>query len=226
MATYHGIEVPDAPHFGPNMIKSMNEGRFEKHEVQAGLAMIKPGARILELGAGSGIVGAILARNCKPEKMVSVEANPNLIEHIGHLHSHNGLANTIEVVHGVVLSEPEPASRVDFFVKGNFLGSGLEVAKRPEKAQRISVPVIRYSDLRLAFPHDVIMMDIEGGELDFLRDADLRGVNTIILEVHRQIYGREGMNEIRQSFARAGLALKQEMSRPGVHVYTRESLEP
>jgi hypothetical protein len=64
-------------------------------------------------------------------------------------------------------------------------------------------------------------MDIEGGEREFLAAADLSGVDTVILEVHRGIYGRDGMRDIRRSFAREGLVMDVARSRPGVHVYLR-----
>ena len=221
VATYHGIEVPEAPHFGPNMIKSMQEGRYERSEIKAGLAVIQPGARILEMGAGSGIVGAAIAKNCMAEKIISIKANPNLIDHICKLYDHNEISDIIEVRHAVVLSEPSPPSMIDFFLRGNFLGSGLTIMKKPEKAIKVTVPVISYAALRAEFPHNVIVMDIEGAEREFLRDANLDGVETIILEVHRDIYGREGMREIRQSFANAGLQMDKSVSGAGVHVYHR-----
>ena len=220
IATIHGIAVPSAPHFGPRMIRSIAEGRFERNEIAAALATIRPGARILELGAGSGVVGAIIARNCRPARMLSVEANPALIEHIGAVHALNGLEGLIEVRHGIVASDPEAQAAVDFFVAGNFLGSGLAPGK-PAKARPVTVPVLRYAALKAEFPHDTLVMDIEGAEREFLRHADLSGVETVILEVHRGLYGREGMREIRQSFARGGFAIDAEASRLGVHVYCR-----
>ncbi|WP_300056554.1 FkbM family methyltransferase [uncultured Roseobacter sp.] len=219
IAEYHGIEVPEAPHFGSGMIRSMKEGSYEGKEVRAGLSTLRPGARILEMGAGSGIVGAVLAKNCHPEKMLAIEANPNLIPHITQLYAHNGLSGLIEVRHAVVLSDPTAPARVDFFLRGNFLGSALTVLKKPEKAERVSVPVLRYGDLKQAFPHSVIVMDIEGAEREFLRHADLEGVETLIFEVHRKIYGRAGMQEIRDVLARRGFRMDDEASVPGVHVY-------
>ena len=221
VARMHGIEVPDAPHFGPNMIRSMNEGRYERRETAAGLAVIRPGARILEMGAGAGIVGAVLARNCAPERMVSVEANPALIDHIAALYAHNGLDHLAEVRHGVVLSDPDAPQEVTFFVRPNFLGSALDVVKKPEKASAITVPVIRYADLKREFPHDTIMMDIEGAELDFLRHADLSGVDTFIAETHRDHYGREGMRELRALLTAQGLKADDDAAKVGVVVYRR-----
>lgn len=218
VATCHGIEVPDAPHLRKGMIAAMQTGGYERHELAIGMAAIRPGARILELGAGSGVVGAVLARYSLPAAMLSVEANPDLIAHISALYAHNGLSDRISLRHGVVMTTPDAPDTMRFFVNGNFLGSGLA----PQKADRmraVDVPVLRYDDLKVAFPHDTIMMDIEGGELEFLRHADLTGVDTLIFETHRDIYGRDGMAEIRQLLQSAGLVMDDSLSRAGVHLY-------
>ena len=220
VVTYHGVEVLAAPHLSRGMIESMALGRYERREVACGLAAIPEGSRILELGAGSGVVGAVLARNTKPAAMLSIEANPVLIDHITRLYAHNGLSETISVRHAVVLSDPAAPQVMEFFVQNNFLGSGL-VSRKPEKATRVSVPVLGYAALKAGFPHDVIMMDIEGGELDFLRHADLSGVHSLIAEVHKDIYGREGVQEVRRLMGKAGFALSDDLSKVGVHVYKR-----
>jgi len=220
VATCHGIEVPDAPHLRKGMIAAMQTGGYERHEMAIGLAAIKPGARVLELGAGSGVVGAVLARHCAPAAMLSVEANPDLIPHVTALYAHNGLADRISLRHGVVLTDPDAPDSVTFFVNGNFLGSGLAPQKM-ERTQAVEVPVLRYAALKAAFPHDTIMMDIEGGELDFLRHADLTGVDTFIAEMHRAIYGRDGMAEIRSLLQAAGLVIDDAASKAGVHLYRR-----
>jgi len=220
IATCHGIAVPAAPHLRKGMIAAMQTGGYERHEIAIGMAAIRPGARVLELGAGSGVVGAILARHCQTAAMLSVEANPHLISHITALHAHNGLSDRIDLRHAVVLTAPDAPDHVTFFVNGNFLGSGL-TAQKAERAQPVDVPVLRYADLKAQFPHDTIMMDIEGGELDFLRHADLTGVDTFIAEMHRGVYGREGMAEIRRLLQAAGLVIDTDLSKAGVHLYRR-----
>ena len=220
VVTYHGVEVLAAPHLSRRMIESMALGRYERREVACGLAAIPEGSRILELGAGSGVVGAVLARNTKPAAILSIEANPFLIDHITRLYAHNGLSETISVRHAVVLTDPAAPEAMEFFVQNNFLGSGL-VSRKPEKATQVTVPVLGYEALKAGFPHDVIMMDIEGGELDFLRHADLTGVHTFIAEVHKDIYGRQGVQEVRSLMGKAGFALSDALSKVGVHVYKR-----
>ncbi|MBL4928330.1 FkbM family methyltransferase [Fuscibacter oryzae] len=222
VATIHGVQVPQSPHFGPAMVQSITDGRYERGEIETGLSAIPEGARILEMGTGSGIVGAVMALNRKPTAMLSVEANPNLLPQISALYQQNGLQDSITLRHGVVFSQPNPPAMVEFFVAGNFLGSGLF---RPEDKKRtaVQVPVIPYDTLKAAFPHDVLMMDIEGAELDFLRHADLSGVTLFLAEFHRDIYGREGMRECRHLLDKAGFVIDDTLSRAGVHVWRRRA---
>lgn len=221
VAKCHGIEVPDAPHLRKGMIAAMQAGGYERHELAIGMLAIRPGARVLELGAGSGVVGAVLARHCRPAAMLSVEANPDLIPHIHALYAHNGLAGQITLRHAVVLTDPAAPDHVRFFVNGNFLGSGM-TPQKADRARPVEVAVLRYDALKASFPHDTIMMDIEGGELDFLRHADLAGVDTFIAETHRNVYGREGMAEIRRLLQAAGLVMDEALSTGGVHLYRRK----
>ena len=220
VARTHGIEVPASPHLGPSMRSAIEAGRYEAREIRAGLARIPEGARILELGAGAGVVGAVLARNLAPAAMLSIEANPNLIGSIRALHAHNGLERVITVRNAVVLSAPDAPETVEFFLRGNFLGSSLTPLKI-EKATPVTVPVLRYADLAAEFPHDAIMMDIEGGELDFLRHADLSAVKVVVGEFHREIYGRPGMQECRRLLRAQGFEMDEEQSRNGVWAWFR-----
>lgn len=220
VARCHGIEVPVSPHLGPGMIRSLDAGKYESGEIAAGLACIPKGARILELGAGAGVVGAVLAKHLAPAAMMSVEANPRLIPNIRELHLHNGLADVIDLRHAVVFSAPDAPETVEFYLRGNFLGSSLTPLNE-ERAVPVSVPVLRYADLTAQFPHDAIMMDIEGGELEFLRHADLSAVKVVVGEFHRMIYGREGMKECRQLLTKAGFQMDETHSRPGIWVWRR-----
>ena len=223
VAISRGIKVPAAPHLGPRMIAALQKGRYERREVEAASAAIPRGARILELGAGSGYVGAAIARACAPTAMLAIEANAALLPHIRTLYALNGLDDRIELRHGVVMSDPDAPADAIFHVRGNFLGSGL-AERNAAKATSVQVPVHRYAHLKESFPHDTIVMDIEGAEREFLANADLTGVNLLIFETHRDVYGREGMKACRRALAAQGLAIDAEISRGGVHVWRREGV--
>jgi 16S rRNA A1518/A1519 N6-dimethyltransferase RsmA/KsgA/DIM1 with predicted DNA glycosylase/AP lyase activity len=89
VATYHGLEVLSGDHLGPQMIRNMVDMRYERREVEQALNEVKETANVVEMGSGAGIVGAIIAGNCKPKKMIRYEANHTLINHIKRLYAHN-----------------------------------------------------------------------------------------------------------------------------------------
>ena len=221
VATCRGIEVPEAPHLGERIVQNINDEAYERREILCALAIITKKDRVVEMGAGAGVVGAIVARNCKPERMVSFEANHLLIEHIDALYRHNKLTGTIEVRNQIVLSQTEPPESVGFYIRGNFLGSGMEITKGRRQATHVSVPVVAWDDVKEEVQPTVLLMDIEGAEREFFRDADLSGLHSIIVELHRHIYHRPGMNEIRQSLGERGFTQNRELSRGGVFVFAR-----
>lgn len=222
VATYHGIEVLDGEHLGPQMIRNMEDGRYERREVQSALREVTATDTIIEMGAGAGIVGAIVAKNCKPKKTVSYEANKTLMDHIRRLYKHNKIDKRIKVRNKIVLAEPNPPKSVDFFIKGNFLGSGMTITKGAENATKVSVPVVEWEKVKKEVAPTVLLMDIEGAELDFFRHADLSGIRLIIVELHRHIYDRPGMREIReQRLVAQGFAEDRDASGGGVFVFRR-----
>jgi FkbM family methyltransferase len=220
VARYHGVEVPSGPHLSPGMVRSLQQGRFEAAEVRTALATIRPGDRVLELGAGSGAVGAAIALNCRPAQILSFEPNPRLVPQAQALHAHNGLQGRISVRHGLVLAEPDAPDRVAFFLRGNFLGSGLTQA-RGQRAEAVDVPVTRHAALRRDYPYNVLLMDIEGAERAFLRHADLSGVRLVLVELHPRHYGPEGMQDCRRALRRAGLVRDDALSGRTVCVFRR-----
>jgi FkbM family methyltransferase len=224
IATCYGVKIPSLPVFGKKMIESLAAGTYERNEILCAIDAIPKRSRILELGAGAGVVGAVMAFNCDPEAILSVEANANLLPHIATLHHYNGLSHIIQLEHSVVLTNADAPRTVRFHVRGNFLGSGLQVAEG-KKANEVEVPVLRYKTLLEKFPHDVIMMDIEGGELDFLMHADLSAVKVFIAEFHPAIYGPGGMSKCHECLESAGLKFDAKASRGAVKVYRRDSRE-
>ncbi len=220
VATYHGVEVLDAPYLGPTMINNMIEGRYERREVLSALKFIEKGDVVIEMGAGAGIVGAVAAKNCAPARIVSFEANHKLIASIKALYAHNGIKSKIEVRNKIVISDPDAPKSVDFYIRGNFLGSGMTITKGVERAEKVDVPVVKWEAIKKQIKPTVLLMDIEGAELDFFRHADLSGIRVIIAELHRHIYHRPGMREIRDGIAEKGFVEDKGASGGGVFVFT------
>lgn len=221
VAECHGVKVPDSPMMNDERIERINAARYEGQEIAGALDVIQPGDNVLEMGAGIGLVGAIAARNGKPAKVVSFEANPNLIEHIRALYKLNRLSNKIEVRNEVLISAPDAPKTMTFHLRNSYLGSSLIDTDR-RATTPVEVATTSYDKLRRTFKPDVILMDIEGGELDFLRHATLEGVRAIVIEFHPLAYGKDGMRECKSILEAAGFSKIPEHSTRQVWTCARE----
>jgi FkbM family methyltransferase len=211
-ATLNNVEVIAAPHLKPNIKRLIRNGDYEQQEIEIGLANLQSGDRIMEMGTGAGIVGSVFAKNIQNLTVQSFEANPDLIPHIRNLYNHNGVDNIVTVTNNVVVSGTDAQDSMDFEVRDNFLGSRLSHDGTESDAHTVSIPTQHYDDITREYPHNVLVMDIEGGELDFLADADLSGVDLVMLELHPKVYGGPGRAQVVGHLERQGFKLDETTS--------------
>lgn len=211
-AEYRGVRVPASDRMNDVRIRRINEGRYEGDELAGALKHIKSGDRVMELGAGIGFVGGAIAKLCDGATVRSYEANPNLIDDINALYDANDLGDRIKVRNAVVVSDPARPASMRFRVhKRSYLGSSLLLSDGM-MADEVDVPTVGFDEIQRDFNPNVLVMDIEGGELEFLRFADLSQVDTVIIEFHPGVYTKEGMRECKSILRDAGLEPDEEVS--------------
>lgn len=199
----HGVKVPASPFLSDALIEQIERGTYEQRAIAGALAVVKPGDRVLEIGSGLGVVGAVIAKQAKPEKVLSFEANPALIPDITALYKLNRLSKKIELRHGVVTSLSDGPATLPFAVRDEVLQSSL-IESDQETAATVDVPVASYDEIVAGFAPDVLVMNIHGGELELLRQAPLEGLRAIIVEFHPDAYGRSGMRACKSILTDAG----------------------
>lgn len=210
-ATCFGVNVPLSPYLTETRIERINKGRYEGQEIAGALALVQEGDNVLELGAGLGIVGAVIAKNRAPHRVVSFEANPHLIPHIETLYAQNGLQGIIEVRNEVLVAAPDAPATMDFQIRKSFLGSSLG-QDDARTIETVKIPTRAYAEVAEEVQPDVLVMDIEGGELGLLEYLDLRAVRAMVIEFHPKAYGIEGMRRCKNVLRKAGLAPMAETS--------------
>lgn len=205
VATCHGLRIPASNFLNETRIKRINAARYEGTEIAGALHVVEPGDRVLELGAGLGIVGAVTALNRKPQAVLSFEANPALLPHINALYAENKLSERIRVVNTVLVAGTEQPDTVTFHVHSSYLGSSLiDNAKR--KTTAIDIPTADFDDTAADFGATILLIDIEGGELELFRQIDLTRFRAVVVEFHPEVYGIDGMKECKNILRQAGFS--------------------
>lgn len=217
-----GVKVPQSPFLTETRIRRIEEARYEGDEITGALSVVGTEDRVLEMGAGLGVVGAVTAMNAKPEAVLSFEANPDLIPHIRALHALNGLEDRIELRNELVISDPDRPASMTFHVHSSFLGSSL-IDRDGRKTTPVEVPTVAFDSVRDSFKPTVLIMDIEGGELEFLKHAALDGIRAVVIEFHPDVYGIDGVKTCKDALRRAGFAKVKAKSTRFVWTCTRDN---
>jgi FkbM family methyltransferase len=179
--------------------------------------MIEPGERILEIGGGIGFTSTLCAKNPNTEAIRVFEANPSLISYIREVHALNTVHNA-DIVNAVLTNGTAPAT-LDFYLREQFWASSLS----PQPGgYTSSVPVAtrNFSREIQDFRPSLIICDIEGGEVDLFRNADLTGVKRVFMEVHPRVVGKRGLKSLFDAFSARNFYYEPQFSNGAVVMFS------
>ncbi len=159
------------------------DGTYEGDEARAVDRCVRPGFRVLELGAGLGYVGTLAAKKTEPENVLSVEANPDLLPVIGANHARNGVGE-VSLMHGAVVGHAAEGATAKFHLAAGFTGSRLGA----KGGRQVEVPLIGFHDLLRAHRPHVVLMDVEGAEAQFFDRPWKCPLRFCVMEIHPKQY--------------------------------------
>jgi len=177
---------------------------YEGPERQLVSRVLKPGDAVLEIGAGIGLVGLLSARLVIPGRVVSFEANPALEKVIRANHALN--ATSPELRMKAVTRDGAP---ITFHTSDNVLSSSL--FKRSETQQSLTVDSVALDDALAEIKPDVLIMDVEGAEIDLLASGDLQTVRTVIVELHPHVVGEDQIEALLGSLNERGFDVAERL---------------
>lgn len=227
MPRLHGITFPDDPQVLTTPVRqAIEDGVFEAREARALHELVQPGDRVLELGAGTGFISALLSRLPEVEAIFAVEANPDLMGYMQNLHDVNG-CDRVNRVHAVL--SDQMTGQVAFYHRPDFWMGSLLDHPNPYTHHSM-VPVQGLSDFLASQRISMIVCDIEGAECDLFTDADLSGVRLVQVEVHDHVTGLGGVRRLIRSMDAKGLLYDPRYSGQSLMVFRRiatpEELRP
>lgn len=191
---------------------NLASGEYEGSEARAVMMRVKPGQRVLELGAGLGYIGAMAARIVGAKNVTSVEANPYMIVAIRANYALNGVAE-IDLRHGAVVGQDYEGHSLAFACAKQFWASRI-AGVGDAGVGVVDVPVLRIHALLDEVKPNFVIMDIEGAE-QYLFDAKWpRSVKHVVIELHpKQYESGKVIKHIVDMLSRSGLTYDPVASR-------------
>lgn len=198
----HNVHLPLTPSdVSPVIWDELATGRYEAKEVKAVKRAIRRHDRVLELGAGLGIITSVIA-GITGTTVHAYEANPDTVSLAERIIAANAIDN-IKLKSGLLTAGPSRS--YEFYVRRDLWMSSLNEEQGPYEAV-IAIESHDIDQVIAAHNINVLVMDIEGAERELARDADLHGVDRILMEFHDHLYGLEGIRDITQSLSDKGFA--------------------
>lgn len=211
------LAVPQDQLAGP-LKKALEAGRFERLEVRAVELHLRADDRVLDLGAGAGLVTIHCARKVGSDHVVSVEPNPAMIPVIQGNLDRNGL-EPVTLHHGAVVAASN-SETVDLFLHGGFWAASLDRRDTPRET-RATVPAMTLGSLVDRHDPTVIIADLEGAEAEIFSTPLPGQVRLVVLELHPKRYAAETIAQIFEAMAVSGLTYCPDGSQGKIVVFQR-----
>jgi len=214
-----GFEVlVDAQRYSEPVIASLRRGDYEARERTIVSEVLRPGDRVLEVGTAVGAVAMAAAAVVGADNVLTFDANPAVVADARRNFALNGFG-AIDARHGILKNRTRwrPGEEVDFHVARDLWASRLNADSSDEDI--VEVARVRAfcleTELR-SHGSNVLICDIEGGEVDLLGEADLAPISLIVLETHYWATGERAASAMMRKLVLEGFDI--DLGRSGQHV--------
>jgi len=204
----------DHPAISPWMHQRMFRGDYEEIEADMLAASIQPGERILEVGGGLGFMAAFACLQAPDVRAVVYEANPGLVQVAEHTKRLNGADFDFR---SAMLGAS--AGTTEFHVHAAFWASS--ASHESEDSTTIDVPVHDVNKVLAEQDFTMLVMDIEGGEIDLIPEMQLDTITRVVIETHPAVTGAKSVAKLLRHFKRS-YGLRPIQERDDVFLLARE----
>ncbi len=162
-----------------NIYKSFLVGSYERGEHSILKRVLQPGDKLLEIGTGMGYNSICSAQILGEDNVRSFEANPNLIPIIKENYALNNFSIKIENL--FLVNDTSLGASVNFYLSEDFWASN---TFPDDTKEVVKVPTANFAEKIEEFKPNILLCDIEGGEIHLLSKTLPNCIKKIILDTH------------------------------------------
>jgi FkbM family methyltransferase len=201
--TISGIQLISEKGRVPDVLRNhLYREVYEDTERNLLLRVLKPGMRVLEVGAGMGFISLLAAKICGGNNVISYEANPVLEALIKDNYRLNGMEPILRM-RAVTLDGRE----LSFFQNDNIISSSS--IDRNQQTQKITVVSDPFAKVIEEINPDCLIMDVEGAEVELFKVENLFNIRHIIIELHPHIVGKEIIDNVIREIEGNGFVVRE-----------------
>lgn len=176
----HGVRVPLGPAISGPVLEHMRRGSFELAEARALWRILRHGDRVLELGAGCGFLSTYCAQRLGSEAVLTVEADPGLEATIRAVYAENGVSPRL-----LMRAVSRDGHKLRLLRSPDFWATKTATEPSPSPGNFGTwVHGISFGELLSRHEPTVVVVDIEGGELDLCGEHLPASVRELVVETH------------------------------------------
>lgn len=197
VVTLDGVKVRLCHDYSLRLARDLLAGTYAASERTLLNQAVEADDRVLEVGTGIGLVATLCARRVGDANVSAYEAHPAMVRRARETFALNGVSPAItQCALGAVAG-----SRTLY--AGELLGEGSQC----RDAQPINVPGERLADAICRDRPTLLIIDVEGGERELVKDAIGLRVPKILIAFHPELLGPFAVMRARRMFAQAGYAV-------------------
>lgn len=210
----HGVKIDlSGLNISPSLARSFYEGSYERQEIGVLKKVLDQSNRVMELGAGIGLISTYCAKIVGSDKVVAYEANPSMINHIQTTYRNNKVQ--VKVINAIL---GDSNGEVEFYASDDFWVSS---TKQRQNAKRVLVRTLNVNEEIDLYKPDTLIIDIEGGEKELFSVINLDYIHKILIELHPEILNDSDITSIVERLIQEGFKLSLKHSDGNVYFFHR-----
>lgn len=174
------------------------KGLYEADERKLLSKLCQPNDRVLELGAGIGVIGLIAANRCPDGAVVSYEANPRMERIILGNYALNRYRPSL-----IMAPITTDGAAISFHITDNIISSSA-LHREAVESSVVTLGSVAINEAIRDHAPNFLVMDIEGYEERLLMEADLSSIDKLLIEFHPAITGTATVSALHAHLAGLG----------------------